>query len=94
MTQHSGTVRVFHAHSGFGFITPDDPALPDVFVHATAIQAGEWGSELASGQRVLFSIRQAPDGPRAVHVIPGGYRTPRPARGRTGRAVSPARRVA
>lgn len=50
-----GTVKWFDADKGYGFIKPDVPASPDVFVHVTALdRAGI--KDLAKGQRLEFRI--------------------------------------
>ncbi len=49
-----GSVKFFNHDKGFGFITPDSGGA-DVFVHASAVQAG---SALQEGQKVSYDIGQ------------------------------------
>jgi CspA family cold shock protein len=49
-----GTVKFYNGQKGFGFIQPDNGG-PDVFVHATALEAaGIHG--LNEGQKVSFEV--------------------------------------
>lgn len=49
-----GTVKFYNGQKGFGFIQPDSGG-PDVFVHATALEAaGIHG--LNEGQKVSFEV--------------------------------------
>jgi len=59
----TGTVKFFNEQKGYGFITPDGGG-PDVFVHATATQAGT----LRKDERVTFDIAQGKRGPQAASV--------------------------
>jgi CspA family cold shock protein len=61
-----GTVKFFNTSKGFGFIAPEDGSK-DVFVHATALEAGGMGS-LAEGQRVSFEIQPDAKGSKAVNI--------------------------
>jgi CspA family cold shock protein len=51
----TGTVKFYNAQKGFGFIV-QDAGGPDVFVHATALEAAGI-SGLAEGQKVTFDIQ-------------------------------------
>jgi CspA family cold shock protein len=62
----TGTVKWFDAGRGYGFIARDGGA--DVFVHHSAIQAGDYAT-LAEGQRVEFEVEQGPKGAKASNVI-------------------------
>ena len=50
----TGTVKFFNSSRGYGFIQPDDGG-PDVFVHATAVEAAGMPS-IAEGQKLSFEI--------------------------------------
>jgi CspA family cold shock protein len=67
--RQTGTVKFFNATKGFGFITPDDRAQKDVFVHVTAVERSGIGT-LEEGMRVSFDTE--PDkrgkGPKAVNL--------------------------
>ena len=64
----TGTVKWFNATKGYGFITPDS-GEKDAFVHISEIQ--RCGLErLNEGQRVNFTIRDEPRGPKAVDIAP------------------------
>ena len=51
---NQGTVKFYNGQKGFGFIQPDNGG-PDVFVHATALEAAGI-SGLAEGQKVSFEV--------------------------------------
>jgi len=69
-----GQCARFDRARGFGFIIPtDDPTLPDIFVHFSAIEHNEvWRRRfLLPGMRVQFDIEPEesnPDRFRATHV--------------------------
>ncbi len=50
----TGTVKFYNAQKGFGFIQPDNGG-PDVFVHATALEAAGIPG-LGEGQKVSFEV--------------------------------------
>jgi cold shock CspA family protein len=61
-----GTVKIYKADKGFGFVSQDDGGK-DVFVHASALaRAGLSG--LAEGQRVRMQIGQSPKGLEARSI--------------------------
>lgn len=64
----TGKVRFFK--KDYGFITPDDPDVDDVFVHFTAIEPWREGfKELEEGQRVKFKCIEGREGKlRAAEV--------------------------
>jgi CspA family cold shock protein len=50
----TGTVKFYNSTKGFGFIQPDTGG-PDVFVHATALEAAGIRG-LNEGQKVTFEV--------------------------------------
>jgi CspA family cold shock protein len=58
-----GTVKMFNAARGFGFITGEDGK--DVYVHSTAV---EGGAALAVGDNVEYEVEAGDRGPRAKNV--------------------------
>ena len=60
----TGKVKWFNQQKGFGFITPDAQG-PDVFVHATALQAAGIKT-LDENQRVSFTREQQHNGKSAA----------------------------
>ena len=63
-----GTVKLFNAGKGYGFVAPDD-GTSDVFVHRSAIQADGCRS-LQENQRVEYTTVRGPKGPQAEQVRP------------------------
>ena len=61
-----GTVKIYKADKGFGFVSQDDGGK-DVFVHATALGRGGL-SGLAEGQRVRMQIGQSQKGLEAQTI--------------------------
>lgn len=53
--RQSGTVKFFNTTKGYGFITPDDGSK-DVFVHITAVQAGDI-PDLADGAKLSYELQ-------------------------------------
>jgi CspA family cold shock protein len=66
MSKEQGTVKWFNGAKGYGFIERDSGE--DVFVHYNAI-IGEGYKNLDEGQRVEFTVVQAPKGPQAQDVV-------------------------
>jgi CspA family cold shock protein len=58
-----GTVKMFNAARGFGFITGEDGK--DVYVHNTSI---EGGAALAVGDKVEYEVVAGERGPAARNV--------------------------
>jgi CspA family cold shock protein len=50
----AGTVKFYNNAKGYGFITPDQGG-PDVFVHATALEASKLPG-IGEGDRVSFVL--------------------------------------
>ena len=71
--RHTGRTRSFHGV--YGFITPDDPSLGDVFVHFSGLRPTKVSQHrvLLQGQYVEFAITPAPSGGRcrwaAIDVV-------------------------
>jgi CspA family cold shock protein len=63
----TGTVKWFNDDKGFGFITPDDGAGKDLFVHHSSI-GGSGFKSLDEGQKVSYDEEQGAKGPAAVNV--------------------------
>lgn len=63
----SGRVKWFDSRRGFGFITPENRSLQDLFVHYTGI-SGNGYKYLIRGQNVHFEIGTGPKGLQAVNV--------------------------
>jgi CspA family cold shock protein len=61
-----GTVKMFNAEKGYGFITPIDGG-EDVFVHYSNID-GDGYRSLDQGQRVQFDVRPGRKGDEAYNV--------------------------
>lgn len=61
-----GTVKMWEAGKGFGFILSDDDE--DLFVHQSDLEPTVPGRVLKPGQRVGFDIRRDMKGDRAVRV--------------------------
>jgi CspA family cold shock protein len=60
-----GTVKLFNAEKGFGFISREGGE--DVFVHFSAIQADGYKT-LEDGQRVEFDVQPGRKGEEAANV--------------------------
>jgi len=67
MRQRRGVVVSYDGARGFGFIR-SRAYTEDLFVHARDIQGG---AMLRPGQRVRFDAEPAPEGLKAVRVLPG-----------------------
>ena len=66
---NNGTVKLFNAEKGFGFIANDEGG-DDVFVHFSAIQTDGYRT-LDEGQKVTFEVETDPKNPsklRAANV--------------------------
>ena len=62
-----GTIKMWNASKGFGFITSDDDE--DLFVHANDLDPRMDSRDLHEGQRVRFDVRREMKGDRAVNVL-------------------------
>jgi CspA family cold shock protein len=65
MATSLGKVKWFSNAKGYGFI--EQPGMPDVFVHYSAIQAEGYKS-LKQGEAVEFEVVEGPNGPQAEGV--------------------------
>lgn len=61
-----GTVKMWDAAKGFGFIETDDDT--DLYVSKNDLEPTVPGKRLNAGQRVGFDIRREMKGDRAIHV--------------------------
>lgn len=64
----SGRVKWFDSRRGFGFITPENRSIQDLFVHYSGI-AGSGYKSLIRGQNVYFEIGDSPKGFQAINVM-------------------------
>lgn len=53
--EYLGTVKWFNDAKGFGFISPDDESIEDIYVHFSALNAPGFKT-VREGQRVKFEI--------------------------------------
>lgn len=63
-----GTVKMWNAGKGFGFVTSDDDE--EYFVHATDLHVTLQQKGLREGQRVGFDVRRDMKGDKAINVRP------------------------
>ena len=61
-----GTVKLFNAKKGYGFIS--DEYGKDVFVHFSALNMDGF-KELKDGERVEFEVVEGEKGPQAANVV-------------------------
>lgn len=59
-----GEVKFFDSEKGFGFITPDDEGIEDLFFHESATG----GHKFEDYDRVSFEVSEGPKGPCAIHI--------------------------
>jgi CspA family cold shock protein len=64
----SGRVKWFDSRRGFGFITPENRLLQDLFVHYSSISGNGYKS-LIRGQNVYFEIGNGRKGLQAINVM-------------------------
>ena len=62
-----GTIKMWNASKGFGFIISDDDE--DFFIHANDLDPRMDSHDLHEGQRVRFDVRREMKGDRAVNVL-------------------------
>ena len=65
--RQQGVCKWFSDQKGYGFITPDDRSIPDVFVHFSAI-GGKGFKSLPEAAKVEFEIVQGDKGKQAANV--------------------------
>ena len=73
--KYLGAVKWFNSTKGFGFVTPNDASMGDIFVHQSSIHADGFRS-LGEGEVVEFNVETDPEGKtKAVEVTAqgGGY---------------------
>jgi len=63
-----GTVKMFNADKGFGFITPEDGGGRDVFVHRSNVSGLGRDEGLSVGETVEYEVENTPKGLSAVNV--------------------------
>lgn len=63
----TGTVKFFNSEKGYGFITRDDKAGEDIFVHFSQI-SGSGYRNLEEGQKVEFEVGPGRKGDEAQNV--------------------------
>ena len=61
-----GTVKLWNAGKGFGFVTSDDDE--EYFVHASDLHVTLQQKGLREGQRVGFDVRRDMKGDKAINV--------------------------
>ncbi len=61
-----GTVKMWDATKGYGFITSDDDE--DLFVHVSDLDITIKDKRLREGQRVKFDVRREMKGDKAIRV--------------------------
>jgi CspA family cold shock protein len=65
-TECVGSVKMYNAEKGFGFVAQDDGGK-DVFIHATTLQRGGL-KQLSEGQRVRMQVAQGQKGLEARSI--------------------------
>jgi CspA family cold shock protein len=58
-----GTVKFFNNTKGFGFITPEDSSVEDVFVHSSGLI-----DQIRENDKVKFEVQKGKKGLNAVNV--------------------------
>ena len=66
-----GRVKWFNNQKGYGFITPADKKMGDIFVHQSSVQM-EGFRTLAEGEEVEFDTQESEKGTRAINVTKVG----------------------
>ena len=61
-----GTVKMWDASKGFGFIVTEDD--DELFVHVSDLDVSVAGKRLKQGQKVAFDIRREFKGDKAINV--------------------------
>jgi CspA family cold shock protein len=62
-----GTVKWFNDSKGYGFITPEDSDVSEIYVHHSAIEASGFRT-LHPGEQVEFELKDNSTGSEATHV--------------------------
>ncbi len=61
-----GSVKMWDAAKGFGFIVTEDD--DELFVHVSDLDVSVTGKRLKQGQKVAFAVRREFKGDKAVNV--------------------------
>lgn len=65
-----GTLKTWKEDRGFGFLTPDDPNFPDLFVHISSLQKAKIMNVPQIGDRFLFEEGEGRNGKKqAISLV-------------------------
>jgi CspA family cold shock protein len=64
----AGSIKWFDVSKGFGFIVPDDPAMPDVLLHVSCLRRDGYQTAY-EGSRVVCEVLNRPKGLQAFRVL-------------------------
>jgi cold shock CspA family protein len=66
----TGVLKTWKDQSGYGFITPDDPNQPDIFLHISTLQKAKIMNVPKPGDRFSFEDGEGRNGKRqALNVV-------------------------
>jgi CspA family cold shock protein len=63
----TGTVKRFNKIKGYGFITPDNDNVAEIFIHFSEVEMSGY-KELKENQRISYLLMQGEKGPYATQV--------------------------